>query len=662
MYEFRDPTGQTKMSSPFTSKVAKPAKNDFIARQGDRFLRSCASLNRRVPGLLFNRITQLFLDSGCAGLAFFLAFQLRFDGSVSPKYRSIMLVWLAAVIVLRPFCIWVLGAYASIWRYFNLRDMFSLSLAAALPSTFLLFARIVLAKTFWFMAIPISIVLIDLGLFLILVGTLRALRRAGFESWRVSGSHRHRAVLLGTGDTLASGVRQVSLQNDIELVGLLSPDPHLHGRRIAGFPVVELRDDALPDVLVNYCVDIVFIAEAKLDCIDEIVQDTTQFGAEVRLLPSAANIMRGDVRISAKLNPEHVLDGRGASLETPHPDVIRGFEGKNVLITGAGGSIGSEISRQVSRLGVNKAILLDRDENSIFELQNQLTELGFASQILPLVGDIRDRHQLQQIFERHRPEVVLHAAAFKHVGIMEQNPCEAVLNNVMGTRYLAELAIEFEAKRFLMISTDKAVRPTSVMGATKRVAELLVRGLAGSSGHNTQIACVRFGNVVGSRGSVVPIFLRQIAAGGPVTITHEEMTRYFMTIPEAVQLVMQASTLASNGTIYTLDLGDPLRITHLAHKLIEMSGLRPEKDIKIQFVGVRPGEKLHEQLWYEDCHVTPTAFARVLALEGQERPSIELELTELEQAAFARQENSVLQLLREMPIDFRVEHPSAMIA
>ncbi len=650
------------MSSSFIPKVVRSARHDFIARQGERFMRGCATLNSRVPGLLFNRITQLLLDGACAGLAFYLAFQLRFDGAVPAKYRSIMLLWLAAVIVLRPFCIWILGAYASIWRYFNLRDMFSLSVAAALPSTLLLFARIVMARTFWFMAIPISIVLIDLGLFLLLVGTLRALRRAGFEYWRVTAAPRHRAVLLGTGDTLASGVRQVSLQSDIELVGLLSPDRHLHGRRIAGFPVVELRDDALPDVLVNYGVDIVFIAEAKLDCIDEIVQDTTQFGAEVRLLPSAANILRGDVRISAKLNPEHVLDGRNGSLDAPHTEVIKGFEGKDVLITGAGGSIGSEISRQVSRLSVNKAILLDRDENSIFELQNQLTELGSASQIVPLVGDIRDRQQLQHIFELHRPEVVLHAAAFKHVGIMEQNPCEAVLNNVMGTRYLAELAIEFEAKRFLMISTDKAVRPTSVMGATKRVAELLVRGMAMSNGHTTHIACVRFGNVVGSRGSVVPIFLRQIAAGGPVTITHEEMTRYFMTIPEAVQLVMQASTLPSNGTVYTLDLGDPLRITHLAHKLIEMSGLRPEKDIKIQYVGVRPGEKLHEQLWYEDCHVTPTAFARVLALEGQEAPSIEQELRELEQVAFARQDDSVLQMLRDMPIDFRVEHPSAMIA
>jgi len=669
MDEFRDhpePTdgqanGRHIMSSSFIPKATKSARQDFIARQCDHFLRSCAMLNNRVPGLLFTRFTQVLLDSACAGLAFYLAFQLRFDGAVPLRYRYIMLVWLATVVVLRPFCIWILGAYASIWRYFNLRDMFTLSLAAALPSAVLLFARIVLAKTFRVMAIPISIVLIDLGLFVLLVATLRALRRAGFEYWRVSSSRRHRAILLGTGDTLASGVRQVSLQSDIELVGLLSPDKQLRGRRIAGFPVIELSD-TLSDVLVSYCVDIVFIAEAKLD-IGEIVQTTTQFGAEVRLLPSAANIMRGDVRISAQLNPEHVLNGRNSSsLEKPHPAVVSGFEGKNVLITGAGGSIGSEISRQVSRLGVHKAILLDRDENSIFELQNQLLALGSSSQIVPLVGDIRDRHQLQHIFEQHRPEVVLHAAAFKHVGIMEQNPCEAVLNNVMGTRYLAEVAIAFEAKRFLMISTDKAVRPTSVMGATKRVAELLVRSLATSDGHNTQIACVRFGNVVGSRGSVVPIFLRQIAAGGPVTITHEEMTRYFMTIPEAVQLVMQASTLESNGTIYTLDLGDPLRITHLAHKLIEMSGLKPDKDIKIQFVGVRPGEKLHEQLWYEDCPVTPTSFARVLAVGGRPVRSIDDELQELEQFAFARQEESVLQLLRDMPIDFRVESPSAMIA
>ncbi len=615
-----------------------------------------------MPRLLFNRLTQLLLDSGAAALALFLAFQLRFDGSVPLRYRSIMWAWLALIAVLRPVCIWSLGAYASIWRYFNLRDLFQLSLGASLPSLVSLFARIVLAKKFPILGIPISVVLIDLGLFLLLAGTLRALRRAGFEHSRTSTTGRRRALLVGTADTLASAVRQVSLLEDIDVVGLLSPETELRGLRIAGFPVLELHG-ALPKVLVKHFVDLVFIAEAKLDGIADLVQSATEFGVEIRLLPSAANIMQGDVRISAQLNPERVLTGRNGSLEKPHSEVVNGFRGKNVLITGAGGSIGSEISRQVSRLGVKKAILLDRDENSIFELQNQMAEIASPSEIVPIVGDIRDWDQMQDIFERHRPQVVLHAAAFKHVPIMEQNPCEAVLNNVMGTRYVAELAIAFKTERFLMISTDKAVRPTSVMGATKRVAELLVRSLATSiNGAAPQIACVRFGNVVGSRGSVVPIFLRQIAAGGPVTITHEDMTRYFMTIPEAVQLVMQASTLESNGTVYTLDIGDPLRITHLAHKLIEMSGLRPNKDIKIQFVGARPGEKLHEQFWYEDSQVTPTLFPRVLAVNGHPVLGLEEKLNDLEQSALARQDDSVLQLLRDMPIDFRVERSSAMIA
>jgi FlaA1/EpsC-like NDP-sugar epimerase len=637
-------------------------RNSFIATQYARFLHSCAVLNQRVPGLLFNRAAQSLLDSAAAGLSLFIAFQLRFDGAVPPRYRPLLFTWLLAMLVLRPMSIWLSGAYSIIWRYFNLRDLFQLSLSAALPSIILFSARIALARIFPITAIPISIVLIDFGLFVLLAGGLRAVRRAGFENLKKKSGQRQRALLLGTDDTLAAGVRQISLHGDIELVALLSPDKKLHGLRIAGFPVLEL-EETLPEVLISHSVDIVFIAEATLDCIAEIVQAAGQFGAEVRLLPSAANVMQGDVRVSARLNPEHVLTGRGSGLKEPHAEVVKCFAQGDVLITGAGGSIGSEIARQVSRSGVNRAILLDHDENSIFELQNELSDIQPPTQIVGIVGDIRDRDQMEYIFDRHRPDIVLHAAAYKHVGIMEQNPCEAVLNNVMGTRHVAELALEFGVGRFLMISTDKAVRPTSVMGATKRVAELLVYNLARSrNGDAPEIACVRFGNVVGSRGSVVPIFLQQIAAGGPVTITHDEMTRYFMTIPEAVELVMQACTLPSKGTIYTLDLGDPMRITNLAHKLIEMSGLRPNKDIKIQFVGVRPGEKLHEQLWYEDCEVTPTIFPRVLALEGSSAPAIDDKIKELEELAWARQDNSVLKLLREIPIDFRVESNGAMIA
>jgi FlaA1/EpsC-like NDP-sugar epimerase len=649
------------MSSSSALTLSKPSRHRFISKQCERLFRSCAMLNERVPGLLFNRGAQLFLDGTAAALAFFIAFQLRFDGAVPSRYRAIMLAWMGTVAILRPLCIWASGAYSIIWRYFNLHDMFLLSISSVIPTALLFVLRIVLARPNSLFSVPLSIVFIDFGLFLILAAGLRATRRAGFENSIRKSTQPQRALLVGTDDTLAAGVRQVSLHGDIELVALLSPDTKLHGRRIAGFPVMGLHE-ALPTLLISQFVSIVFIAEAKLDCIGEIMRETAQLGAEVRLLPSAANVMQGDVRVSARLNPEHVLDGRGPLLKAPHAEVVRAFSGKNVFITGAGGSIGSEISRQVSRLGVNKTILFDRDENSIFELQNQLTEVGFGGHIVPIVGDIRDRKQLQHIFAEHRPQIVLHAAAFKHVGVMEQNPCEAVLNNVMGTRYVAETAIEFRASHFLMISTDKAIKPASVMGATKRVAEILVNNLAATgTADMPYIACVRFGNVVGSRGSVVPIFLRQIAAGGPLTITHDEMTRYFMTIPEAVELVMQASTLRSNGTVYTLDLGDPVRITHLAHRLIEMSGLRPNKDIHIQFTGSRPGEKLHEQLWYEDCQVSPTSFPRVLALD-RPAPRIDAELTELEQLALDRKEELVLQLLRSMPIDFRVEQPSVMIA
>ena len=303
-------------------------------------------------------------------------------------------------------------------------------------------------------------------------------------------------------------------------------------------------------------------------------------------------------------------------------------------------------------------LLLDQDENSIFEIHQQLSGTANGTRIVPLVGDIRDRSRMQGIFGKHHPQVVLHAAAYKHVPVMEHNCCEAVLNNIVGTREVADLAIAHGAERFLMISTDKAVRPSSVMGASKRLAEMVVQARAaatrGLDGHHPRCACVRFGNVVGSRGSVVPIFLRQIAEGGPLTVTDEDMTRYFMTIPEAVQLVLQAATLGSDGDIYMLDMGDPVKIIDLARKLVEMSGLRPEKDIEIRIVGARPGEKLHEQLWAEDARVRPTSFRRVLAVEAEPvSADFESALRELEEAALARNEARVLGQLQAFPIGFR---------
>jgi FlaA1/EpsC-like NDP-sugar epimerase len=344
--------------------------------------------------------------------------------------------------------------------------------------------------------------------------------------------------------------------------------------------------------------------------------------------------------------------------------VVQAFRGKVVLITGAGGSIGSELCRQVAALPISSLILLDQDENAIFEINGQLaSSAGSHKEIVPRVADIRDRRRLEQVFQKYQPDIVLHAAAYKHVGMMEENPSEAVLNNVGGTRAVLEAARRCGTERFLMISTDKAVNPTSVMGATKRLAELLVQDYSALDGRNVILgvesgsmscACVRFGNVLGSRGSVVPIFLRQIACGGPVTITHEAMTRYFMTIPEAVRLVLQASTVGARGDIFMLDMGDSVKITALARRLIEMSGLVPDKDIEIRFTGPRYGEKLHEQLWSDDSAVRQTLFPGLLTVKaGLVRSDLNENLPWLENAALVHDEGRVLELLYTMPIDFR---------
>jgi FlaA1/EpsC-like NDP-sugar epimerase len=301
-------------------------------------------------------------------------------------------------------------------------------------------------------------------------------------------------------------------------------------------------------------------------------------------------------------------------------------------------------------------VLLDQDENSIFRMHSELGSNSRA-QLVPVVADIRDWERITTVFHRYRPDIVLHAAAYKHVSVMEHNCSEAVLNNVLGTRTVAEAAIDCGAERFLMISTDKAVNPSSVMGATKRMAELTVQYLAGRQserGSGTRCACVRFGNVMNSSGSVAPIFLRQIAAGGPVTITHEEMTRYFMTIPSAVQLVLQATTLGSDGEIYVLDMGDPVKITTLARRLIEMSGLRPGQDIEIRFVGTRPGEKLHEQLWSDSASVNPTSFPSVWRVDpSPPPPDFRKLLATLEAAALTRNDERARDVMMEMPISYQ---------
>jgi len=617
-----------------------------------------AALSDRLPEKFFSRGNQLGLDAAACAAALYVAFQLRFDGAVPLRQQGVMWFWLLLLPLLRPGATWVFGGYDRIWRFFNLRDAVGLALISLPPTLLLLVVRYGLPRESWEPAIPGGVILMELLLFLALAAGMRALRRLTFEYSRRTASAGTRALVVGTADTLDAALRHVSSFPDVTVVGLLAPESKLHGLRIAGFSVMD-EPGALPRLLASHAVDLVLIADASSDFIAETVATATEFGADVRLLPSAANIIRGEVRVSAQPRAELAFEDRAANLLPPHEDVVATFRDRTVLVTGAGGSIGSELCRQILGLQPAALILLDQDENAIFEIHSQLSPIQNGTQISALVGDIRDRTRMHGIFLQHRPQVVLHAAAYKHVPVMENNCCEAVLNNVMGTREIADLAITHGAERFVMISTDKAVRPSSVMGASKRLAEMVVQSRAaathGIGGHHPRCACVRFGNVVGSRGSVVPIFLRQIAEGGPVTVTDEDMTRYFMTIPESVQLVLQAATLGCDGDIYMLDMGDPVRITHLARKLIEMSGLRPDKDIEIRIVGARPGEKLYEELWSEGARLLPTPFERVLAVRCKPAPpEFETSLQLLEEAALSRDPRRVLELLHALPINF---HP-----
>ncbi len=609
-----------------------------------------AKLLDSLPHIVFSRGTQIVLDAlVCAG-SLLLSYLLRFEFAIPRAELHQLALWLIVLPLARPTFLLLCGTYRRIWRYFNLDDALISSFVSVVPSALLLLVRFVSPTKVGSSPIPLSIIIMEFGAFVSLSLVVRTLRRLTFSMSTSTHQQYLRIILIGSDDSLSDAAQRLQKCKDVLVVGMLVSGKALNGLRIGGFPV--LGDiSTLAMVLSSSPIDLVLITDTTITCIGDVVETSNEFGVEVKILPGAANIIHGDVRFVTLPKPEIAL-GRGTSGRAPHPLVVEAFRDRVVLITGAGGSIGSELSRQVAQLPVRSLILMDQDENSIFEIRNELASLS-GIKLIPVVGDICNRVQVQVLFAKFRPNVVLHAAAYKHVPVMEENLCEAVRNNVVGTKEVAEAAMQFQSERFLLISTDKAVRPTSVMGATKRVAELAIEAIASCQGL-TRCACVRFGNVLGSRGSVVPIFLRQIQSGGPITITDENMTRYFMTIPDAVRLVLQASTLGSHGDIFMLDMGDPVKIASLAHRLIEASGLRPGLDIEIKCTGMRPGEKLQEQLWSDDAMVRSTDFPGVFRVLAQTPPKeFGTYLDELIEAANARDDDAVLAILCRMPIEFK---------
>jgi FlaA1/EpsC-like NDP-sugar epimerase len=552
------------------------------------------------------------------GIAYFFAFALRFDFSNDHLYAGRMLRWFPILVVLRLAAFHFAGLFRGLWKYTSTRDLQRIVLATT-ASTIAFEA----ALGILFRVLPRSVIVIEWGLCIMLVGGVRfAYRQLTAARLPVlrKDQRRQKLLIVGAGDAGEMLLREIGRHSEhrYQVVGFLDDSREklhadIHGVRVLG------GLDALPVMVVSHDVDEVILAvpSATGPQMRRIVDLCKAANVRFKTMPGVDQLIDGRVSLNQVRNVaiEDLLGRDPVKLDMNA--IGDAIEGHVVMVTGAGGSIGSELCRQVARFSPSALLLVERTENSLFEIHRELLGKGLSpSALVPCVADVADVARMEALFALHSPTVVIHAAAHKHVPMMEWNPGEAVKNNVGGTRTLAELAHRHLVERFVMVSTDKAVNPTSVMGATKRVAEICVQSLSQQS--RTRFVTVRFGNVLGSAGSVIPIFKEQIAAGGPVTVTHPEMKRYFMTIPEACQLVLQAGTMGEGGEIFILDMGEPVKIADLARDLITLSGFTPGDDIEITFTGMRPGEKLFEELSVDAEAAVKTSHPKIFV--GKFRP------------------------------------------
>jgi FlaA1/EpsC-like NDP-sugar epimerase len=546
-----------------------------------------------------------------------LAFALRFEGfEWGPDQNHAALLFLLTALPLKLAIFWRVGIYRRLWRYAGIVEVERLISASATSGVvaLMLGALVLPGLGLTLQRVPLSVLFMD-GL---LTAAFAAAPRFALRAFgRRRQQHRlldaRRALIVGAGAAGEMIVRELMGHPAVGLnpVGFVDDDRSKHGHRMCDLPVLGSLA-AIPELVLTHEIDEVVIAMPRAPgaVVRQVVRAALEVGVKTRTVPGMFDIISGKVSV-ASLRQVEIQDLlRREPIQTDLDQVRSLATGETVLVTGAGGSIGSELCRQLARLEPAQVLLLGHGENSIFDVLAELTERFPTLTTVPVIADVRDRERLRQVFAQYRPYSVFHAAAHKHVPLMEGNIAEAVTNNVLGTKNVAELSAEFGVEHLVMISTDKAVRPTNIMGATKRVAEQIVQEIAES--HERKFVAVRFGNVLGSRGSVVPTFLRQIRSGGPVTVTHPEMRRYFMTIPEAVQLVLQAGAIGRGGEVFVLDMGEPVKVLDLATDLIRLSGLEVGGDIEIRFTGTRPGEKLYEELFFDSESAIPTDHPKVL--------------------------------------------------
>jgi len=562
-----------------------------------------------------HRLWQLFADALLITAAWRLTFFLRFDQTVPPFYRHLLSWRVFALVVAVKLTVFVIfGFYHRWWRYVSTRDMWGAArgvTAACLLSDLILYA-FPPAHT---ARLPRSIVTVDFLLLLAFVAGSRLLARSLIERPKTGlVAHGKEVLIVGAGNAADLLIRELQRNRALNYtpIGFVDDDPRKKDMRIHGIRVLGTTND-LKHILRDNHPDEVLIAmpSAPGDVRRKIVELTRAEGIPVKTLPGLYELISGDLSLAGQIRPVQVEDVLGREqVEVDLAAIAAYVRDRPVLVTGAGGSIGSELCRQLARLGVARLILVDQGESALYEIERELVDERDFPAAIPVLADCGDRSKMRLAFERYRPAVVFHAAAYKHVPMLEANPLQAVTNNVLATRTIAEVAVEYGVERFVMISTDKAANPKNLLGQSKAVCEWIVESFALRDDVDTRFVAVRFGNVLASSGSVIPIFRRQIERGGPITVTHPEMTRFFMTIPEASSLVVQAGAIGGRGHVYVLDMGKPVKILDLARQMIELSG-RTEEQIKIEFTGARAGEKLHEELWNEGEEVGPTGHPKI---------------------------------------------------
>lgn len=558
--------------------------------------------------LLIRRVCLIILDILCIIAASFLALLTRFEfdfHQIPPEFLKVIYEYGPFIIVVTLIIFTFFHVYSSLWEYAGIEEVFSLIAACLLSAV----AKIVVISFTW-STMPRSWYVLDMMYLMILIGATRVsyrLIRLRRQNRKFPWVKRKKVMIIGGGEAGRTMITEIqnSKYLDQKVVCIIDDDPKKIGRYIKGIKVVGNRDSIKKNVkrynIQQIILTIPSVNSARIRPIVEICQDTN---CELMILPGVYQLVTGEVKAS-KLRPVKIEDLLGRDeVHINLNEIMDYVSGKVIMVTGGGGSIGSELCRQIAEHRPKQLIIFDIYENNAYDIQQELVRKHPELDLVVLIGSVRDENRIDSIFEQYHPEIIYHAAAHKHVPLMEDSPNEAIKNNVLGTYNMVKMADKWNVKRFVQISTDKAVNPTNIMGASKRICEMIIQTYNKES--NTEYVAVRFGNVLGSNGSVIPLFKKQIAEGGPVTVTHPEIIRYFMTIPEAVSLVLQAGAYAKGGEIFVLDMGDPVKILDLAKNMIRLSGYKVDQDIKIEFTGLRPGEKLFEELLKDEEGMTDT--------------------------------------------------------